>query len=298
MAVNIVIFDQVEAEVEFLAQLLTESGYQVICTDKEFDLLEIIDAQHPALILINASIKDMDSYLICKKIKLLEKGKNIPIIFINRDQDYFEPEKMFHSGGVDYLNYPCSEIEVLTRIKTQLKIKDLELQLQQKNNQYFNEVLKQEWLRCSRERISFSDLSATNISLILGVINDFAQYQENYEKELAENCLKMVAENISNNAKRPADLVVFYEPEKFAVLLPNTDQEGAKKVAHIIQKSIQELQIPHPYSSISEYITLTMGVATGIPTPALPAQELFEVAEQALAQALKQGGEAIVIDSF
>ena len=153
-------------------------------------------------------------------------------------------------------------------------------------------------MRCSRERISSSDLSATNISLILCIINDFDQYRENYGEKLAENCLEMVTEDIKNNAKRPADLVAYYEPEKFVILLPNTDQKGAKKVAQIIQKKIQELQIPHPYSNISEYITVTMGVATGIPTPALPAQELFEVAEEALAQALKQGGEAIVIDSF
>ena len=336
MAVNIVIFDDIEDEVVFFSQLLTKAGYRVISTHKEFELLEIINAQYPALILLNALIKDMDSYLICERIKLLEQGKNIPIIFINRDQSYFEPEKMFNSGGVDYINYPTSETEVLTRVKTQLKIKDLEAQLREKNRQIqkiiphykklqitleqakislekclilepitklpnrsrFEEILNQEWLRCSRERVSASDLSTTNISLILCMINDFDQYRENYGEKLAENCLEMVTEEIKNNAKRPADLVAFYEPEKFVILLPNTDQEGAQKVAQIIQKTIQELQIPHPYSSISEYITVTMGVATGIPTQALPAKKLLEVTEKALKQALKQEGEAIVIDSF
>ena len=236
MTVNIVIFDGIEDEVVFFSQLLTEAGYRVISTYQEFELLEIIKAQHPALILIDALIKDLDSYVICEKIKLLEQGKNIPIIFINRDRSYFEPEKMFNSGGVDYINYPFSKIEVLTKVKNQLKIKDLEAQLRAKNRQIqkiiphykklqialeqakislekclilepvtklpnrsrFEEILNQEWLRCSRERVSASDLSTTNISLILCMINDFDQYRENYGKQLAENCLEMIAEKYQN----------------------------------------------------------------------------------------------------
>ena len=338
MVVNIVIVDDLEDEIEFFSQLFTKAGYQVISTNRELELLEIINGQPaaPDLILINGLTKDIDCYFICKKIKFLERGKNIPIIFINRDKSYFKPERMFESGGVDYINYPSSETEVLVKVKTQLKIKDLEAQLRKKNSQIqniiphcknletaleqakaelekciisepitklpnrsrFEEILHQEWLRCSRERISFSDLSGTNISLILCQINDFTQYQENYGEQLAKNCLKMVAETIKKNAKRPADLVAVYESENFAILLPNTDQEGAKKVAQIVKEKIQELQILHPYSSVSEYITVTMGVATGIPTQALPAKSLVEAAEKALEQALKQGGEAIVTDSF
>jgi diguanylate cyclase (GGDEF)-like protein len=336
MAVNIVILDDIQDEVEFFSQLLAEAGYQPIGTDNEFELLEIIDTQTPGLILINTLIKELDSYSLCQKIKLLEKGKDIPILFLNRYRRYFEPEKIFNSGGADYINYPFSEVEVLAKVKTHLKIKDLEAQLQEKNRQLqkiiphyqklqislekaqaqvgkfssldpltklinrprFEEVLHREWLRSSRERISFSDLYGTNISLILCQINDFAQYQENYEQELAENCLNMVAETIRKSARRPADLVAFYEGEKFAILLPNTDGEGAEKVAQLITDDIKQLQIPHPYSKISEYITVSMGVATGTPTSALPARELIEVAERALEKAVTQEREGIVIDNF
>jgi diguanylate cyclase (GGDEF)-like protein len=135
--------------------------------------------------------------------------------------------------------------------------------------------------------------------LIIAKINDFEQYKQHYQQDLASNCLKLVADTIKQIVKRPADLIAFYEEEKFAILLPNTDQNGAERVAEIIIDKLKELQIPHNYSSISDYVSLSMGVATGIPTQALPANILIDVAEKALEEALKQERkEAIFVDSF
>lgn len=339
MSTKIFILDKIRDEISFFRELLEKTGYQVISRDDDYELLNMIehDNNPPDLILINAQIHHADSYLICKEVKLLEKGQNIPIIFINRDERYFDPEIMLNSGGSDYINYPFCKAEVLHRIKTQLKIKNLEAQLEEKDRQlhkiiphyqrlqkalenakkdlekvgnldpitrltnrhHFEEVLNQEWLRSSRQRVSTADLAGTNISLIICKINDFKEYQESYGQELTENCLIMVAEAIKNTAKRPADLAAFYDNEKFAVLLPNTDDEGAERVAHLISENIEQLQIPHHYSTINDYITLSMGVATGIPTQALPASVLIEVAEKALQEALeKHQEESIIIDSF
>ncbi len=335
---NILILDDLREEISSVAKLLSETGYQVSRTNNHFEVLDLVKKEDnlPNLILINADLKDKDSYLICKEIKILEKGENIPLIFLVRDPRYFKPEIMFESGGNDYINYPFLPEEVLSKIRTYLQIQDLQIKLKEKSSQlqqltlhykkqqkilnntradlekfttidpltklanlrHFKEVLNQEWLRCSRQRISSSDLASTNISLILCAINDFSQYQENYGEDLAENCFKIVAEILKNTAKRPADLIGFYQ-EKFAILLPNTDQDGAEKVAHKIEEEIKKSSIPHPYSTISNYLTLSMGIATGIPTQALPSDILIEVAESALEEALKLHQEdAICVDSF
>ena len=49
----------------------------------------------------------------------------------------------------------------------------------------------------------------------------------------------MVADAIKETVKRPTDLVAFYDREKFAILLPNTDQYGVQKVANLINQKIQ-----------------------------------------------------------
>jgi diguanylate cyclase (GGDEF)-like protein len=335
MTAKILILDNIKEDVTFFANLLTEKGYQVISTDDDFKLLGLIEHHDPTpdLILINVLINHTDTSLICKKIKLLEKGKNIPIIFVNRNPDNLDREIVFTSGGADYISYPFLEIEILTKIENQLQIKNLEAKVKEQanklqkiiphyqklqktlektkadigkfsnldlitklsNSHRFYQVLNQEWLRCSRQRVS----SCTNISLIIAKINDFEQYKQHYQQDLASNCLKLVADTIKQIVKRPADLIAFYEEEKFAILLPNTDQNGAERVAEIIIDKLKELQIPHNYSSISDYVSLSMGVATGIPTQALPANILIDVAEKALEEALKQERkEAIFVDSF
>jgi diguanylate cyclase (GGDEF)-like protein len=130
-------------------------------------------------------------------------------------------------------------------------------------------------------------------------INDFNNYQENHEKDLIENCLNIVGNTIKSTVKRPGDFVGVFNQGKFAILLPNTDQDGAQKVAEIINKKIKDLQIPHHYSDFSEYISFSFGIATGIPSQALPPNILIEVAENALNRALwKKEDNSIIIDNF
>lgn len=339
MKSKILILDRKKEDVDFFSDLLTPIGYEVIAVEDDYELFDLIEQEYPyvTLILINAIIDHEDSYLICKEIELLEKGANIPIIFINRNRRYFEPETMFKSGGVDYLNYPYSKIEVLTRIENQIKIKQLERQVKhlsiklqkiiphcqklhqsleeskanlQKlshydditklaNYDHFYNILQQEWSRASRQRISYGDVAGIDISLILAQINDFDEYKKYYEKELTENCLKLVADCLKEKIKRPADLIAFYGEQKFAILLPNTNEEGAEKVADMVNENMKDLHIPHNYSKISDYVCLSMGVSTGIPTQAIPANVLIEIAEKSLEEALQKGeADIIMVDSF
>lgn len=335
MTQQILIFEKIEEDLNFLSNLLIKKKYQLITINDKIELLNLINNQSPSPDLILIDLEH--NYQTYQEIKKIDKWLNIPIIFINRDSDKVKAEEIFAFGVADYINYPFSPLEILTRIENQLKIKNLEIQLKEANSklqkliphyqklqkslektkadlaknstldpfiqlpnyEHLCTVLNQEWLRSSRQRVSFSDLSGTNISLIIAQINDFDKYQENYDKELAYSCLKLVANSIKNTVKRPSDLICFYQDKKFAILLPNTDENGAKKVAEIISYNVNDLQIPHNYSNVSDYVTLTMGVATGIPSQALPANILIEVAEQALNEALQEGKEgAIFVDNF
>lgn len=332
---RIVILDDLEEQNQFFLRLLSNANYKVIITENETHLLDLINSNYPDLILLSASLKDKDVYLICKKIKLLEIGENIPVIFINRDHKYFDSEMMFNAGGSDYVSYPYSTGEILTKIANQIELNYLKQELKEKTSQlqkliphyqklkialekakfelanisnknessilpdqdYFLKILEKEWLRGARQRSSFGDVSETNISLILAEITDFKVYQKNHESELVSNCLDIVSKTLNATVKRPGDLVSNFTEGKFAILLPNTDQEGAKTVAVKINQNLGELQIPHHYSDMSEYLSFSFGIATGIPSQALPPTVLIDVADNALFTALaKRQGGAIEID--
>lgn len=334
---KILILNEIEDEKKFFSRLLHEANYDVIITDNELTLLDLVNTQKAHVILLSSFVKSKETYLTCKKIKLLEKGENIPIIFIQQNQHDLDSETLFNSGGSDYISYPFSSGEILHKIAQQTKIVDLEKDLQEKTNQLlkiiphyqnlkktlentkselakltetsiiklsfdrenFEKHLEQEWLRGSRQRAYLADLSGTSISLMIGQINDFNLYQENHEPQVIINCLNIISANLSKTPKRPADIVAKLDNDRFGILLPNTDQQGAIKVAEIINKMLADLQIPHGFSTISDYLSMSFGIATGIPTQALPATVLVEVAESALEDALaKKRKEVIITDSF
>ncbi len=153
------------------------------------------------------------------------------------------------------------------------------------NRLYFDEYLLREWQRLARERIY--------LSLIIADVDGFQGYNEVYGYDQGDICLQNIAQTMGNCIKRPADLVGRYSGEKFAILLPHTARAGAIEVAKLIRAKIKQLEIPHPKSEISPYLTLSLGVATAIPVPELPPHPLITVAEEALQEAKQQGGDRI-----
>jgi len=126
------------------------------------------------------------------------------------------------------------------------------------NRRIFDERLKEEWLRMRRERQPFS--------LILGDIDFFKRYNDYYGHQLGDECLKEVAACLKNCVRRPGDLVARYGGEEFGVLLPNTPSDGAMHIAETIRLSIWKMRREHVRSEISDSVTISLGVATGIPS--------------------------------
>lgn len=127
------------------------------------------------------------------------------------------------------------------------------------------------------------------LSLILCDIDYFKLYNDTYGHQAGDSCLKQVAGAISRALKRPADLVARYGGEEFAVIMPNTNDAGAIQIAQKLRFEVHQLMIPHAASAVSEYITLSLGVASTIPNQELSAENLIAAADDALYEAKKQG---------
>jgi diguanylate cyclase (GGDEF)-like protein/PAS domain S-box-containing protein len=149
------------------------------------------------------------------------------------------------------------------------------------NRRCFDDYINQEWQRSAREKIS--------LALILCDVDYFKNYNDACGHLAGDDCLVQIAQAIRRAIKRPADLVARYGGEEFAIVLPNTDTNGAVQVVENIQTELQQLQITHPCSTVSLYVTLSFGVASLVPQSEICCQYLIDIADQALYQA-KTGG--------
>lgn len=157
------------------------------------------------------------------------------------------------------------------------------------NRRQFNEKLWQEWNRLQRESLP--------LSLIMCDVDDFKAYNDTYGHQNGDRCLRSIADAIQKTVKRIVDVVARYGGEEFAVIMPNTNQLGASRVAESIRIAVQDLKIPHNASSVSEVITLSLGVAAMTPAPGLSPEALIKEADNALYTAKKQGRNRVVVAS-
>ena len=150
------------------------------------------------------------------------------------------------------------------------------------NRRQFNEKLNSEWRRLKRE--------GRPLSLIMCDVDSFKSYNDTYGHQNGDRCLRSIADAITKTVKRSVDVVARYGGEEFAIIMPNTNTHGALKIAESARAAIEQLKIPNQASSsISPFITLSLGVSTIIPSQSLSPDALIKDADNALYAAKKAG---------
>lgn len=153
------------------------------------------------------------------------------------------------------------------------------------NRRMFDSTLETEWADARRNQSA--------LSLVMLDIDYFKQYNDAYGHIQGDICLTRVAGILSGAASRPRDFVARIGGEEFAIILPETDEKSARKVAERCRLALEKARIPHEGSSVSDFLTLSIGVATRIPSALDHAVSLIEAADKSLYQSKNTGRDRI-----
>jgi diguanylate cyclase (GGDEF)-like protein len=154
------------------------------------------------------------------------------------------------------------------------------------NRRTFDNALAREHRRAVRDR--------TRLAMIMIDVDWFKPFNDRYGHPAGDECLKQVSRAIENTLHRPGDIVARYGGEEFAVLLPNTDENGAATIAERIRRAVLALAIEHD-ASPAKVATISAGVASCAPSAFDAGLEaLMRDADQALYRAKNSGRNVVV----
>jgi len=308
---RILIIDDCKTTALHTAGILKQVGYLDSITVDGFDqaiaaLNASLHTETPFdLILMDIFMPGTDGIAATLTIKSQYEFEDIPIIVITSHGEESVLDRSFAAGASDFIVKPVSKVELRARIRSALQLRREMLKRHQRereleklarklekmsnrdgltgiaNRRCFDDMLVQEWVRNGRQDAS--------ISLLMIDIDHFKPYNDSLGHVVGDGCLCAVAEAIQSAVHRPGDLVARYGGEEFAVILPNTNHDGACAVADNVHKTLSSRCIFHPKSKTDGCVTVSIGVASGIPTCQTTPEQLLNAADAALYLAKQSG---------
>ena len=156
------------------------------------------------------------------------------------------------------------------------------------NRRKFDQTLLTEWSRCTQER--------SPLTLVIGDIDFFKQYNDTYGHQQGDDCLKTVAACWGKVANGSTDLAARIGGEEFALIFPNTHPDQILARLEQFALNLQAQAIVHETSAVSSHITMSMGVVGCIPDEGSSHEDLFLAADNCLYQAKHKGRNQFIVD--
>lgn len=161
---RILVVDDEPNNLKLLHTLLTADGYTVHALKESRNTIELAKSLEPDLILLDINMPYLDGFEVAKLLKHDSETTEIPIIFVSAKDGEQDIRKGFEVGGIDYINKPIRDYEVIARVETHLRLREQQTKLEET----INEISE---LR-SKEQERFSKISALRNQFIQSATHD------------------------------------------------------------------------------------------------------------------------------
>jgi diguanylate cyclase (GGDEF)-like protein len=297
---KILVVDDHEDNVELLRARLEARGYEVFGANDGFSALETVDRVIPDLILLDVMMPKMDGHEVVRRLKANKDLPFIPVIMQTALDSTEDKVGGLDAGADDYITKPINFAELEAHVKSMLRIKQLQTELNQANDKLKTISLTDgltgiENRRSLEERLkevwSHSVRLHEPIALVMCDIDKFKSVNDNYGHLVGDSVLKGIAQLLKDEA-REIDRVGRYGGEEFLLILPGTVLDAAVTFAERLREKVEHHTFSYDGGTLKR--TMSCGVA-GSPHPKVKDQEaLVRAADEALYVAKETGRNRVI----
>jgi len=296
MKISILVVEDSAAMRALICQIVENIGYHALAAESGEQAVDLFRDKDVDLVLLDVDLPGINGFETCRQLRALRQDDWFPVIYLSASSADEYIVQGLEAGGDAYVSKPVNASVLESIVKAMGRISDMKKELA-KANEKLSMLASRDGLTQIPNRRSFdeslirywkqSKRNQTDLALLLIDVDHFKPFNDNYGHLEGDKCLTQVAQTLQEKLLRPFDLAARYGGEEFAVLLPEINREGTLFVVNRLLNAIRDLSIPHRFSSTSNILTVSIGIAFA--QQANDIQQLITKADKALYQAKTNG---------
>tara|TARA_B100000749_G_scaffold280771_1_gene278597 strand:+ start:85958 stop:86950 length:993 start_codon:yes stop_codon:yes gene_type:complete len=295
---RVLVVDDDELSQQILSKTLEMDGYQVQVASDGNEALTVINNWYPHLILLDINMPGLDGMQTLKNLR--QKTNYVSTIFISANSNPEDIIKGLDAGADDYITKPFDPLVMLSRVRTQLRIKDIRDDLRRVNGRLQELVEIDDLTGLFNMRSLYSKLQneversaryGRSLCVLMMDMDHFKNVNDDHDHLFGSFVLSEVGKIIRENIRK-VDFAARYGGDEFLIVLAECTPEGAEKFAQRLGDYISKHEFKNENHSI--HLTTSIGYAvTDSEHPYVNGKELVRVADKALYTAKEDGRNCI-----
>ena len=280
-------------------RMLLAGGHTVVEAADGAAALAACRERQPDVVLLDVEMPGMSGWDVLAAMKADPDLSDVPVVFLTGRSDTADMVDGLRLGAHDYLRKPCEPTELLARVQAAARVKRLQDELRQRNEE-LDLISRTDVLTGMHNRrhveeylarlVSLARRSAEPLAVLIIDIDHFKSVNDGYGHEAGDVVLREVADRMVRSV-RLEDMVGRWGGEEFLVVLPNTATQGAAELAERLRQVVAEQPCRLPDGGAVQ-VTISLGCAASVVDDA---GTLVRSADAAMYQAKESGRNRVVV---